>query len=850
MPVQFKGTSEYVKEYKWLDSFKSNRFVPTPEQDAPVAGLSSAELGFESVPFEPPIQRKKRTTGPSTSLSNNFYESPGRFSDDYQLLGANDKFVTNVKYRSKSHGREPSPPKQQKLSKKTKEENKENLRKTAPAPYVNIDRFREPPNAPRREKYTEPVKRQEREYDEPLTPRKPKDYHGIRKEDFKSKTVDVNREVAFSKQLKDKNVNNMNEFAQTDLQRGIMDSAPEAPAEYALKYKAGIAPYRPRKKTSEYAKAFDWKERVPSSPMLAAEQVVYNNNPAMSPSKRDVVAKSSEYNAQYKGWKTVPSFSFNELKREEELKEADTNQNQRQSRSKRRPKKKILVPRSKSASPDRLPPAGTEKLVTSDDKRMLRGSGEIKKEVPKVPKGPVRQVRSEYATNYRSPKKFKVVHGAWKGADPPHLQPQNIDEEKTPVVSSWFAEVVELRKKAQEYKKRAQGTHFSREHLVQLMAKQADMWDIETERSSTLSALSLELGSAREQRRINKKKALQSRVLPDTNNSAAATIASEDEDYKHMEDVEEEDREQEQIRGRFQEQREARNRRFSDEYVRKPSRRTKKSAWTEQRGQERMSEGSRSSRSTETFDDDDGRIPTPVLASRTSKPQRHHFDLTTPAVGGALLTSPPQVRRPMRKPRPQTAPVSKSWAQPLRGVDEDYESDDTLTEEPVYTKSTAKQKLFKTYDVNKTKYVCDPTFGKPSPDTHPLRDDEASTDRPMLTTFVDTPAKHLPVENGEVKAQKTGEVQVKRPRKPKQEGIPPTIKEGFGYTYGKGDQGQSKLMWTIDGGMPIPRRDPDDDVLSFSTRSVASSCSLASETYERAKKRTEEFWGKTGVASR
>lgn len=65
--------------------------------------------------------------------------------------------------------------------------------------------------------------------------------------------------------------------------------------------------------------------------------------------------------------------------------------------------------------------------------------------------------------------------------------------------------------------------------------------------------------------------------------------------------------------------------------------------------------------------------------------------------------------------------------------------------------------MFQTYDVSKTKFVCDPTFGKPSPDTHPLRDDEASTDRPMLTTFVDTPAKHLPVENGEVKAQKTGE---------------------------------------------------------------------------------------------
>jgi hypothetical protein len=45
------------------------------------------------------------------------------------------------------------------------------------------------------------------------------------------------------------------------------------------------------------------------------------------------------------------------------------------------------------------------------------------------------------------------------------------------------------------------------------------------------------------------------------------------------------------------------------------------------------------------------------------------------------------------------------------------------------------------------------------------------------------------------------------------------------------------------------RRDPDDDVLSMSARSVASSCSLASDTYERAKRRTEEFWGKNGVAA-
>ena len=52
-------------------------------------------------------------------------------------------------------------------------------------------------------------------------------------------------------------------------------------------------------------------------------------------------------------------------------------------------------------------------------------------------------------------------------------------------------EVVELRRRAEEYKRRAQGTHFSRQHLVQLLAKQADLWDTAST-SSMLSALSLE----------------------------------------------------------------------------------------------------------------------------------------------------------------------------------------------------------------------------------------------------------------------------------------------------------------------------------------------------------------------
>ena len=62
--------------------------------------------------------------------------------------------------------------------------------------------------------------------------------------------------------------------------------------------------------------------------------------------------------------------------------------------------------------------------------------------------------------------------------------------------NSWFSEVVELRKKAAEYKKRALGTHFSREHLAQLYARQAELWDTVSQ-SSSLSALSLEATQAK-----------------------------------------------------------------------------------------------------------------------------------------------------------------------------------------------------------------------------------------------------------------------------------------------------------------------------------------------------------------
>ena len=72
-------------------------------------------LGIQS---EPPMQSKKRTEGPQTTLTNGFYDY-GPDQDEYALLGNQDKFAHNVKYklRESLRSREVSPPKQMKLQK-------------------------------------------------------------------------------------------------------------------------------------------------------------------------------------------------------------------------------------------------------------------------------------------------------------------------------------------------------------------------------------------------------------------------------------------------------------------------------------------------------------------------------------------------------------------------------------------------------------------------------------------------------------------------------------------------------------------------------------------------------------
>ncbi|XP_060067868.1 nuclear protein MDM1-like [Ylistrum balloti] len=771
MPVHFKGNSEYNVHYKWFESYRSKNFRPTPEQAKPKAGLSSVNLGLNSVPCEPPMQRKKRLDGPMTSLSTNFnqgLESPG--SEDYALLGANDKFMQNVKYKAKTRGA--SPPKQQKLAQTRKEkENRQVTSKPKPAPVVNTEIYRK--STKEDSKPVAPSKTEESP--KVLTPMAPRGMKGMpplqlkseleapkvsRKSPVKSsKKTSSSSDMVANKQesltklpLKDKMINNMNESVQTNMDKGIALSAPEAPAEFALKYKAGIAPPRPKRKVSEYQKSFDWKVGGKASPLLAAEQIVYNSNPAVAPFRKDVVPKKSEYDVQFQNWK---------------LSEVEDKPVQAAGKPS---KKRSKVKRSKSTgalSPDKMAAAGSGPVITSDNKRLTKETPDIEvRPRPPIPHGQLRRSRSEYRNNFKAPSNFDYIKGAWRGANPPHLQaPEPAENTEGPSLSNWFAEVIELRRKAQEYRKRAQGTHFSREHAVQLMAQQAEAWDVQSSvRSghSTLSALSLETGSARNG--------------ASRRDSARATMASDEQ-------VQEQDLETEAGVAKLAWQ----GNQDEDESVIAPS--------------------------TSTVEETDGgRVPTPKWQQKLSSKRsgaRHHLDLTTPAVGGAILTSPPQKTRPRgRKAVSRSQPISL----------QDLEDDDAAPVEEVVRKPIAGQTYTKPVDVSKGPIDPTPTFGMPSRDTHYLRDDDMSCDQPLQTNYVHSPLKKQVNNSWGIN-------------------IPATIKEGFGSTYN-----QPALSYS-------EAKDVDDDVLSVSARSVASSCSLASETLERARKRKEEFWGKPGVAA-
>ncbi|XP_078678749.1 nuclear protein MDM1-like isoform X17 [Branchiostoma floridae x Branchiostoma belcheri] len=624
MPVKFKGHSEYDTNYKWLESRKSASYQPTREELSREAGLRSAELG---ILHEPQMQAKKRvgTYAPTVPFALE-WEDPLQPPD--VVISKDPPVMEKVRESVEKM-------KTYKLEKKLREKEKRRREEKR-----RLEEKYDPPTPPA----PRPDKSRERPRERPREERAPERKPAIK-------------------------------------ERGQGDKHHRP-----LEMKAGLKGERRKFPTmlSEYQRQFYEQQKLKDqSPVMAADQMVYNSNPALAPYRSDLIPRATEYNRQFKVPKRVA------------VAESVSSDRSRDRRKKSKSTKKDR--RARSLSPERLPPAGkpTEFMpVVWNDPRPIKNFGYLKKSPHKLdnPHPKNWNWRSEYNSNYKSPTSFEYRGGTWRGADPPHLQPRKEPVSDIPAQNDkkeWYSEVMELRKKADDYRRRSHGTHFSRDHLLQLMARQNDMWD-QSESESTVSALSLasdpvDKGHARRRRQTSDppKRSAPPAEKPRPGHRSASS---------------------------------------SPEEEKRPVQR--KLAWDERGGGDRSSSigsipsqgrGSHASASytssaTLTEDvDDDGRVATPELKKVTAPVRRHHYDRTTPALGGALLVKSPPPARKHTSPaktqpahRPKTAPAP----QPSRPAG-------------------------KTYHVADFYRSPSPTAGRPTPDPYPLREDGYSPGSPM-----------------------------------------------------------------------------------------------------------------------
>ncbi|XP_060516039.1 uncharacterized protein LOC132695664 isoform X2 [Cylas formicarius] len=100
---------------------------------------------------------------------------------------------------------------------------------------------------------------------------------------------------------------------------------------------------------------------------------------------------------------------------------------------------------------------------------------------------------SEYKKKFRPFSHYQYISGRFSSSQRLRAEIENVHKDFSADLdndSSWYREVVELRKKAGEYKHRGWGSELAPERLADIYNKQVELWD-QVSRRSSLSALSL-----------------------------------------------------------------------------------------------------------------------------------------------------------------------------------------------------------------------------------------------------------------------------------------------------------------------------------------------------------------------
>ncbi|KFV92935.1 Nuclear protein MDM1, partial [Eurypyga helias] len=434
------------------------------------------------------------------------------------------------------------------------------------------------------------------------------------------------------------------------------------------------------------------------------------------------------------------------------------------------------------------------------------------------------KMNTEYRSKFLSPAQYFYKDGVWSRirSKVPNQASQNT------LNSMWYMEVRELRERAKAYRQRVEGTHFSRYHLNQILSDNNSLWDVSSNSSSeegiSNNIRALDLAGVSEKETAPSPKMLEHpdpREQPHRDSSEKKDMSDAltvpvrrrlvwgeqegTEERENLQSTEEEEKQDEQAAVVAQQLDE--NNKNANEDMK-----------IEGENALALNASAAVSDSSSVSSRTGGRLPTPKLRALGGA-QRTHHDLTTPAVGGAVLVSPPKFK-------------SSSSQQRTPGLGTDPSSAKEGTRE------ASKRRSFQpNVEVEAVSLLTSPPAGLGTLDPLPLRQDQwpnsVSDEKVPLASAHQERSPTLPV----LKSAKNCSMPCWSPSRRIQGALKdPEFQHN-------GNFGNPKMRSFQ---LPLQERnynDEDDRLSQISARSAASS-SLASQILERAQKR-KDFWGKT-----
>ncbi|XP_040408809.1 nuclear protein MDM1 isoform X5 [Cygnus olor] len=544
-------------------------------------------------------------------------------------------------------------------------------------------------------------------------------------------------------------------------------------------------------RNSEYQSQFIWKSPHEKSPILAAEEVICNTSKSIPPFKSPAITSETEHERNFKG--SPPAKSPQERCCSEE-------------------REFLVCEQSKREEPFHKPAEDASKQGKSEQKHPKQKNKQHISQKPLSLHTNRGKMNTEYRSKFLSPAQYFYKDGAWSRI-----------RSKVP------NQVRELRARAKAYRQRIEGTHFSRYHLNQILSDNNSLWDVSSSSSSeegiSNDIRALDLAGVSEKETAPRPKMLQQ---PE----AREESHENDPEKKDMSDASTVPVKRRLVWGEQEATEEKENQQSTGEEEKE----NEKAAVVVQNLEENNKDANEDNKvegenalllnsaavsdSSSVSSEPGGRLPTPKLRA-LGRAQRTHHDLTTPAVGGAVLVSPPKFRSSSSQPR-------------VRGLGTDPSSAKQGIRE-----ATKRRSFRPDVEMKAVSLLTSPPAGLGTLDPLPLRQDQwpsngVSDERVSHNSAHQEHSSVPPL----LKSTRSRPVSCWSPS-PRIQG---TLKDPeFQHN---GNIGNPKMRSFQ---LPLQERnynDEDDRLSQISARSAASS-SLASQILERAQKRKEDFWGKT-----